>query len=144
MRKLLLSLALIMPSIIQAQPAQVPMETRVEMVGVLIKLEREVWGKANGVLGMAYQGLQEDAEVVDWKLKCAEILKGKPIKATVRNYLVGRWKARHEAITIRYPGAATEQQMRMMFTEEGWAKYKEWQQLCGKIIMALDNGTLEV
>jgi len=143
MRNLLIALAMAVPVILQAQSAP-STEQRVQVAAELVKAERETWRKTNSVLGMEYQGYQDDLEDMTWGIAKSGILNGKPIKPTVRQYLVGRWRARHQAITLRYPGAGTEKMMQAMFTEAGWRSYKEWQELTASIIHGIDTGKIEL
>jgi hypothetical protein len=136
-RHLIFTFAL--PAILMAQPS---MQERIKNAEMIVTVEREAWKQACAALELGPQGIHEAIEVEDWAFRATEIEDGKPITPAVREYLVKRWKARHQAITLRYTIAFNEANMRATFPARGWAKYKEWQTMVASFIQAIDAGKM--
>ena len=110
----------------------------------MVEMERTRWETASSALGLGYQGYQgEGEEIRDWNYVATQIAMGGSCRDLTRAYLLQRWKQRHEAISVRYPGAIGEQEMVNMFPASGWTSYRQYAMAMRTIIQVIDGGELQ-
>ena len=107
------------------------------------EIERNAWSDANDVFGLGFQGYQgsgEEAKI--WNVAAGQILTGSPIRSTMHQYVVNRWKARISAIQDKYNNAVSAEAMRLTFTRKEQAAFNQYVATIQHLLGAIDSGQL--